>query len=154
MSYPAKEILLQAKHLITRPRTTRRYVGDEEERQHSVAWEHNSPRSPHSPPPLPQLELGARRSLAPGLDNVTLSHRYSLIAQGILSSLPSSIRVLGAHDLTIEDKPPVGAGGFTDILEATHDGRRVVLKVYRCYESFDVDRVATVRCGGLCRVYC
>lgn len=157
MSYPgpslsANEILLQLKHLITRPRTTRRSEDDEEERQHLVAWEHNPPQSLHHLPPLPPLE--AWSSSASGLDDLTLLHCYSLIAQEILSSLPFPTRLLGPDDLRLVDGLPVAAGRFADILEATHEGRRVVLKVYRCYRSFDVNRVLAVRRGSPRRVYC
>lgn len=156
MSYPepnlSVKILLQAKHLITRSRTTRRSEDDEEERQHLVGLEHHPPQSLHHLPPLPQLEVWS--SPASGPDGITLLHRYSLIAQEILLSLPYTTYLLGADDLRLVDKLPVAAGRFTDILEATYDGRRVVVKVYRCYMSFDVNRVMTVRCGCLCRVCC
>jgi len=148
----AKKIILQAKQLITRPRTARGSEDDEEERQHLVVLERDPPPSLHYLPPLPQLDVWSSSASDP--DDVTLLHRYSLITREILLSLPSPIRLLRADDLRLVEKLPVAAGGFTDILEATHDGRRVVLKSYRCYRSFDVNRVVTVRCGGLCRVYC
>ena len=155
MSYPgpnlsAKEILLQAKYFITGPRTIRGSEDDEEERQHLVIRE--PPQSLHSLPPLPQLEVWSSPAL--DLDGIVLLYRCSLIAQEILLSLPSPTRLLSAGDLKLVEKLPVGAGRFTDILEATYDGRRVVLKVYRCYRSFDVNRVMTVRCGHLCQICC
>ena len=151
-NHPAKEILLQAKHLIIRPRTARRSEDNEEERQHLVAREHIPLQSLYYPPPLPQLEVWSLS--VSGLDDATLLHRCSLIAQEILKSLPSPTHLQAADDLRLVGTLPVAAGGFADILEATHKGRRVVLKVYRCYRSFDVNRIVTVRCGSLCRVYC
>ena len=158
MYYPGpnlspKEIILQAKYLISRPRATRGSEDDEEERQPLVIREHPPPQPFRHLPPLPQLEFGS--SPTSGLDDVALLHRYFLIVKQLLSSLPFPTRLLDAEDLRLEGGLPAAAGGFTDILEATHEGRRVVLKVHRCYSSFDVNQVATVRCGRrLFKAYC
>ena len=157
MSYPgpnrsAKEILLQAKHLISRPNTTRRSENDEEERQHLVPQEHPPPQCLHRLAPLPRLDVGSSPTLA--LDDVTLLNRYFLIAQEILSSLQFFTRSLGKDDLRLVGGPPIAAGRFADVRKATHEGRTAALKEYRCYRSFDLNQVATVRCGCLFRVHC
>jgi len=144
----AKKVIPQVRHLIHRLRTTRRSEGDEEERQHLVVLEPPSPRPLHHLLPLPRLEVGSS-----DLDDITILYRYFLFAQEILSSLPSPTHLLGAEDIRLLVKRPVAAGRFTDIWEATHEGRRVVLKEYRYYRTFDVNQIATVRCGRLRRVY-
>ena len=96
----------------------------------------------HSPPP-PQHE--ARNSHAPGLDNAYLSRRYAQMARDILSSLPSTCRRLGPEKVKIVNEHPIAAGGFANVLQGILDGRKVVLKSYRCYVSFDVPQVVAVR---------
>jgi hypothetical protein len=76
---------------------------------------------------------------------------YMLMAQELLPSLPPLCCSLGPEDVKLVGEYPVAAGGFADILEATHDGRRVSLKSYRCYKSFDVAQIIVVRHDCLCR---
>ena len=80
------------------------------------------------------------------LDGETLSKKHARIAQEILPPLLSHYPLLNPHDAQLNCERPVAAGGFADIWEATYAGRKVVLKSYRCYMSFDVAQIATVRC--------
>ena len=109
----------------------------------SVVGEHPAPQSPHHPPPPSQLE--PRSPHTPGLDDVYHSRRYVQLAQGLPSSSPSTCRWLGPGELKIVSEHPIAAGGFSNVWEGTHDGRKVVLKSYRCYVSFDVANVVSVR---------
>jgi len=65
--------------------------------------------------------------------------------------MPSTLRWLSPEDVELVGEHPVAAGGFANIWQAIHDGRRVVLKSYRRSMSFDVARVIAVRCNrSLC----
>jgi prephenate dehydrogenase len=67
------------------------------------------------------------------------------MAQDLRSSLPSTCRWLGPEIVEIVGGHPMAAGRFADIWEGKHNGRKVVLKSYRCYTSFDVAQVVAVR---------
>ena len=71
------------------------------------------------------------------------------MAQDRRSSLPYACHWLGPEDIEIVGERPMGAGGFADIWEGTHNGRKIVLKSYRCYISFDAAQVVAVRCNHL-----
>jgi hypothetical protein len=148
----AKEALLHPKRLVSRLRTTRISHDDGEETERLVVEECSAAQP--LLPTLPQLEIETPSTSDSGLDEETLLHQCALIAREILSSLPHPTRLLGTDDIKFTTGHPVAAGGFTNILEATHDGRRVIVKEYRCYMSFDLAQVATVRCGRLCRANC
>ena len=143
-SFSPKEVLLQPKRLVSYLRTIRRSQDDEEEREHLVAAEDCTPQFLHNPLPPPLAQSMARGSLGPDLDDTRLSQHYARVAQGILLSLSPSCRRLGLGDINLVSTCPVGGGGFADIYEATHDGRKVVLKSYRCYVSFNIEHVVTV----------
>ena len=82
----------------------------------------------------------------PDLDNLPLSQYCAQMARELLLSLPSAYHSLGPEDLKLVGKHPMAAGGSADIWEGTHEGRKVVLKSYRCYRvSFDVAQVIAVR---------
>ena len=101
------------------------------------------------PAPSP---LEVRSQPAPESDGVPPCQHYARIVQDLRSCLPSTCHWLGPEDVNIASERPMAAGGFADIYEATYGGRQVVLKVYRCYVSFDVAQVAAVRCNhSLCR---
>jgi len=107
-------------------------------------------RCPPPPPPPPQLVI--RSSSAP--DDVCPLGRYAQIAQGFMSSLPSTCHRLDPLDVKLTGERPIAAGGFANIWEGTHDSRKIVLKSYRCYVSFDAALAVAVRCDyPLCRVY-
>jgi len=67
--------------------------------------------------------------------------------------MPSPYRWLDPEDIKLVGEHPIGAGGFANIWEVTHNGRKAVLKSYRCYVSSDVTQVVAVRSNHtLCRV--
>ena len=103
------------------------------------------------PPPLPQLK--ARDSPAPDMGDVYPSQRYARLAQERISSLPPPYRWLDPEDVKLIGEHPVAAGGFANVYEATHDGRKVMLKSYRPYMSFDIARVVAVCCNDSLRLY-
>jgi len=105
---------------------------------------------PHPPPP-PQRH--ARSSPTPGLDDACLSQRYAQMAWGFLLSSPPACHWLGPGEVRIIGEHPIAAGGFANVWEGTHDGRKVVLKSYRCYLSFDVTNVVAVRYDRACPEY-
>lgn len=107
-----------------------------------VDGEFSAPRSLHRPPQLPQLET--RSSPTPELNGTSLSQHYVEIVQDLRSSLPPACRWLGPADLDLVGERPFAAGGFADIYEAAQGGRKVVLKSYRYYLSFDVAEVVSV----------
>ena len=108
-------------------------------------------QSLHRPSPLPRPE--ARGPPISVVDGTAVSQRYAQIARELLSSFPSSYPSLNPHGLKLTGRGPVAAGGFADIWEATYESRKVVLKTYRCYVSFDASEVVAVRRYCLCRVF-
>lgn len=68
------------------------------------------------------------------------------MARGLLSSLPPPYRLLDPEDVKLVGEHPIAAGGFADIWEGTHDGRKVVLKSFRRHMSFGLAQVIAVRC--------
>ena len=59
--------------------------------------------------------------------------------------MPHTCRWLDPEEVKLIGEHPIAAGGFADIWEAMYGGRKVVLKSYRCYMTFDVDKVVAVR---------
>lgn len=118
----------------------------------SVTGEHSSPQSFYRLSAPPPLEI--KSSPTPDSDGMSFPQRYVQVAQDLRSSLPPTCRWLGPEDVDLVGKRPIAAGGFADIYEATHDGRKVVLKSQRCYVAFDVVQTAAVRRNHrLCRVH-
>ena len=83
---------------------------------------------------------------APVSGSISLSRHYSQVARLLRSFMPPTCHGLSQEDVTPIGGHPVTAGGFADIWEAMYDGRKVVLKSYRCYVMFDVLHAARVRC--------
>jgi len=99
----------------------------------------------------PLLEV--RNLRTPALSDVSPSRRYAQMAQDLRSSMSSTCHWLDPRDIKLVGKHPIGAGGFADILEVTHNGRKAVLKSHRCYVLSDVTQVVAVRSNHtLCRV--
>ena len=145
--------ILRSKRLVSGFCAIRWSQEDSEETEPLIFKEHLTPHAqsfyPMSPPP--QLEVKSPSTLDP--DDASLTQRYALVAQDLLSSLPFPYRFLSPEDIELIDDRPVAAGGFADIWKATHGGRRVMLKSYRCYrESFDVARVVAVCCDHLFQI--
>ena len=105
--------------------------------------------SPLSPPHrlLIPPRLGVVNSPTPDMDVISLSQHHAQIARVLRSFMPSTCRFLSSGDVKLVSVHPVAAGGFADIWEATHDGRKVALKSYRCYMIFDVAQIVEVRCN-------
>ena len=70
------------------------------------------------------------------------------MAQDLRSIIPPTFPRLEPADIRIVGEHPVGAGGFANIWDALHDGRKVILKSYRRYLMFDVTEVITVHFNG------
>jgi len=120
----------------------------------SVDIGHPPPQPPHYLSASPQFEVESPPT--PDLDdrNAPFPQRHGQAAQNLRSSLPSTCRWLGPEDINLVGEHPIAAGGFADIYEATHNGCKVVLKSYRCYESFDIASVVAVPCNhSLYRVH-
>lgn len=115
----------------------------------SPGVEENSPPQPVHPRPPPSRPE-AWGLFAPESNDISHSQYYAQVAQGVLSTLSSTCRWLDPGDVEIFGEHPVAAGGFANIWEGTHDGRKVALKSYRCYESFDAADVVAVRCDCAC----
>lgn len=74
------------------------------------------------------------------------AQRYPQMAHDLRSSMSlATCRWLNPEDVGLVGERPIAAGGFANIYEATYDGRKVVLKSYRCYVSFDVAQIISVR---------
>lgn len=99
--------------------------------------------NPSSSANTTRLEI--RSSSTPDLNGMSLSQRYALMAQDLRSSLPSTCPWLGSEDVDLISERPISAGGFANLYEATHNDRKVALKSYRCYTSFDIAQVIAVR---------
>ena len=150
----AKEILLQLKRLVSRPRAIRSQDG-EEEREYLLPKQYPAPdtRSLHCLPPTPQLEIGSFPTS--DVDDATFIQQYAAMAQELLSSLPPPYRLSSPEDVKPVGEHPVAAGRFANLWMGTYKGRKVGLKEYRCYVSFDVDRIIAVRCNHYsCCAHC
>ena len=114
----------------------------------SVADERSSSQPLHCLPETPRLKVG--NSHTPALSGASPSRCYAQMAQDLRSSMPSTYRWLDPEDIKLVGKHPIGAGGFANIWEVIHNGRKAVLKSYRYYVSYDVAQVVTVRSGYPC----
>lgn len=141
----ATKVLLLSQRLVSHLRTILRSQDDGEEGEQLIVGERSTPQSLHRPS-LP-LQLEASGSPAPDLDNLPLSQHYAQMVQEPLSSLPSSCRLLGPEDFKLVGEHPIAAGRFANVWVGTYQGRKVVLKSYRCYMSSDVAQLITVRCN-------
>ena len=59
--------------------------------------------------------------------------------------MPSACRWLSPEDVKLNGEYQIAAGGFADIWEATHGGRKVILKSYRYSMTSDVTQIVAVR---------
>jgi len=117
----------------------------------SVADEHPLSQPLHRLLETPRLKVG--RSPTTSLSGVSPSQRYAQMAQDLRSSMSFTCHWLDPEDIKLVGEHPIGAGGFANIWKVSHNGRRAVLKSYRCYVSSDVAQVITVRSNHtLCRV--
>ena len=98
------------------------------------------------------LQFEIKGALPSDIHDTALSLHCARIAQELPPPLLSHYPLLNPRDIKLTSQHPIAAGGFADAWEATYDGRRVVLKSYRCYVSFDVTRTVTVCCGRLQQV--
>ena len=101
-----------------------------------------------SPQPFDYLseisQLEAEGPHTPDLGGISLSRRYAQAAQDLRPSIPFTCNWLNPEDIKFLGERPIGAGGFANFWEVTYNGRKVVLKSYRCYISFDVAQVVAV----------
>ena len=139
------KLLLPSMRHVSRLPAIRRSQGDGEEGEHLVVMEYLATPSLHHLPLPPQLDT--KSSPAPDPDNVSPLRHYARMAREHMSPLPSPYRWLGPEDISLASDRPIAAGGFTDIYEAMHGGRKVILKLYRCYIFFDVTQTITVCCN-------
>jgi len=103
------------------------------------------PQSPDHPMLLSLLEGDDSSTL--GSEAVPPHQSFMRMAQGLRSSLqPGTHSWLSPADIRVTDKHPVAAGGFADVLEGVLDDRGIIVKSYRCYESFDHAQVISVCC--------
>ena len=140
-----KKALLRFKRLVSGLRTIRRRQDDGEEKERLICDESPVPETIRRQQLPSQIWLIS--SPTSDLNDVALLQRYAQVARNLRSSLPPSYRWLGPEHVKFICERPVAAGGFADIWEATYNGRKVILKLYRCYVSFDVAQVAAVRCS-------
>jgi len=106
-----------------------------------------SPESP-LPQPLHRLPIPPRfdvgHSPAPDSNERSPSQCYAQMAQDLRPSLQSACPWFSPEDVELIGNHPIAAGGFSDIWEGMYAGRKVVLKSYRCYMSFNVTQVIAV----------
>ena len=119
----------------------------------SVADEHPLSQPLDRTPETPRLKVGS--SHTPSLSGVSPSQHYAQMAQNLRSSMPFPCRWLDPEDIKLVGEHPIGAGGFANIWKATRNGRKAVLKSYRCSISSDIAEVVAVRSNHtLCLVAC
>ena len=140
-----RKVLLRSKRFVSGLRTIERSQDGSKERERLVG-EESFVQETIFRQQLP-LQIQVTSSPTSNLNDVALLQRYAQIVQDLRSSLPSSCCWLGPEDVKLVREGPIEAGGFANIWEAAYNGRRVVLKSYRCYTSFDVAQVAAVRCN-------
>jgi hypothetical protein len=100
------------------------------------------PQAIHRLQRQPQPEVAGSHTL--DLDIMTLSQHYAEMAQTLRPFMPLTCCWLSPEDVKPIGNHPIAAGGYANVWEARYDGRRVVLKSYRCYVTFDVTRVTRV----------
>lgn len=110
----------------------------------SVVEEHSLPHPPHLIAASSQLQLAGLPT--PSSDVISLSQHYLQIARVLQSFMPPTCRLSSLEDVKPIGDHPIAAGGVADIWEAVYDGRKVVLKSYRCYVTFDVAWTVEVHC--------
>jgi len=104
------------------------------------------------PPGIPRLKVGGSHN-TPALSGISLSKHYAQVAQNLRSSMSSTCRWLDPEDIELVGEHPIGAGGSANIWEVIYNGRKVVLKSYRCYVSSNVAQLVAVRSSHtLCQV--
>jgi len=108
----------------------------------SVAGGNSSSQPFHRPPAPPRLD---EISSTPDSNKVSRSQHYAQIARDIRSSLPSTCRWFAPEDVNLVGNRSLAAGEFANIWEAVHDGRKVILKSYRCCVLSGVTQVIEVR---------
>jgi len=117
----------------------------------SVADEHPLSQPLDCLPEIPRFEVGSSRTSA--LSGASPSQRYARMAQDLRPSIPSTCRWVDPEDIKLVGEHPIGAGGFANIWEVTHNGRKAVLKSYRCYILSDIAQAVAVRPNlALCRM--
>ena len=132
-------------HLALRIRETFRRACDvDEEELHLMDEEHSAPQSPNYPPVFSHLERGGFSTLIS--DRLSPCQRYVQMAQGIRSSLSPTHNWVNSADISLTGEHPAAAGGFANIWEGVLNGRKVVVKSYRCYILFDHAKVISVCC--------
>ena len=138
-------VLPQPIRFVARLRETfRRPHGVDEEERHLMSEEPPSPQSPNYPLLLSLLGGGDSSTID---SDVPPCEGYIRLVQELRSSLPPTHSWLNPVDVRITHAHPVAAGGFADILEgALLDGRKIILKSYRCYVVFDHAQVISVFC--------
>ena len=141
--------LVPPKQLFSRLCDSYTFQDDGEEREPLIVGGSALLPSPHRP--LSFRNLNVKSLPISDIDGVTISQQYAQMVQEILPYLPSHYPLLDPHDVKLTGEHLVSAGGFADIWEATHAGRKVVLKSYRCYISFDVAQAITVRSVHQCQ---
>ena len=138
-----KKFPLRLRHLVPGHHTIQGFLDDTEERERLVGGGSSVKTTVYCQSPPTQLQIVG--SPTPKVDAAALLQRYVQMAQDLQPSLPSTCRRVNRDDLKLISKQPTAAGSFADILEATYNGRGVVLKAYRCYVSFDVAQIVAVR---------
>lgn len=135
--------LPQPVQLISWLRRTLCLAHDVDEAGRSVCGKPSTLQCPNHPSSL--SHLGGRGSPAPCSDGAPLCQHCVQMAQELRSPLPTAYGWLNPADVRITSEHPVGAGGFANIWEGVLNGRKVAVKSYRCYESFDQAQVVSVR---------
>lgn len=82
---------------------------------------------------------------ASDLSLISLPEHYAQMFQVLRQIMPSTCRWLSPEGVRLIGSFSVAAGGTADIWEATHDGRKIVLKSYRYYMKFDLTKAVEVR---------
>jgi len=85
------------------------------------------------------------RLLTSDPNSISPSERYARTAQDLRLALSPICRWLDSGEIKLIGEHPIAAGGFANIWEAVHGGRKVVLKSYRCYMTSNVTQVVAVR---------
>jgi hypothetical protein len=69
------------------------------------------------------------------------------MARELLLSLPFPCNFLPSEEVRLVGEHPMAAGGVANLWVGMYKGRKVGLKEYRCYVSFDIDQVVAVGCS-------
>lgn len=133
----AKMIPPKSIRLVSRLREALRWAHDaDDEERCPLMYGEPSTQPPDYSSPFSQIE---------GRDPPTLGS-VGVPTQELQPPLSPTFNWLNPTDIMLIGEHPVAAGGSANIWVGVLNGRKIVIKSFRCYKSLDRTKVTSVRC--------